>query len=59
MILQINTQEWCLLQDALSGIANLHPYEERNQMTKKLSQIFNEQCHKKEDTDDNQAQVSV
>lgn len=50
MILQIDNKEWCLLQDAVSGIADRHPYEERNKMTKKLSQIFNEQCHRQEDT---------
>lgn len=52
MILQINTEEWILLQDAIAGNITLHPDEERHQMTKKLSQIFNEQCHKKEDTND-------
>lgn len=52
MILQIDTKEWCLLQDAISGNATLHTEEERHEMTKKLSQIFNEQCLKQEDTND-------
>ena len=59
MILQIDTQEWILLQDTIAGLAELHTSEDRHRMTKKLNQIFNEQCHKQEDINVNKTQVSV
>ena len=52
MILQIDITEWILLQDALSGIGGNHKLSEIYTMKRKLNKIFEEQCTKKEDTDD-------
>ena len=52
MILQIDTQEWCLLQDALNGLCNTHSPSEVELMKQKLNSIFIEQSFRPEDTND-------
>ena len=44
MILQIDADEWIMLQDVLSASNWRHSEEERNAFKQKLNDAFNEQC---------------
>ena len=45
MILQIDAEEWILLQDVLSASNWKHSEQERKAFKQKLNDAFNEQCH--------------
>lgn len=44
MIIQINVEEWILLQDVLSVGHWKHSEQEQNAFRQKLNEAFNEQC---------------
>lgn len=44
MILQINADEWIMLQDVLSASNWKHSEQELNAFKQKLNDAFNEQC---------------
>lgn len=44
MIIQINAEEWILLQDVLSAGNWKHSEQERHAFQQKLNDAFNEQC---------------
>ena len=49
MIIQINAEEWILLQDVLSASNWKHSEQERKAFKQKLNDAFNEQCRSNDD----------
>lgn len=46
MIIQIDADEWIMLQDVLSASNWKHPEKERKAFKQKLNDAFNEQCER-------------